>query len=540
MGIPFYFSHLIKTHRHILNIFTPSKLKIDNFFIDANPLIYNAIKDHSNNSDIIQNVITQINELISKFSPHKNVYIAFDGIAPVSKLEQQRGRRYKKRYEVVGDVSIHSFNSAEITPGTPFMLELNTALFTYYHNIRQTRNTESGNFLINNIIQPVITFDGPNEIGEGEHKIFSFIRNHKEDLLSDVNVIYGLDADLIMLCLNHLKIAPRIYLFRETPHFIQAIDETLLPNETYILDIAMLSTIIQEESQMSPEDYIFVCFLLGNDFLPHFPTINIRTGGHSKLMDVFKEMPTGFTFFDPDSKNIIWSNLKKYLELLATREVGFLQDEIKQRDRAQRYYYTKAGSKDTQEELQQKITALPTYERDLEKTINPFKPGWQSRYYTALFRIKNKPTIEFKRDVCLNYLYGLEWTYKYYTDECQDWRWKYRHFYPPLLEDLVKHIPTDNSYNFIPQDMIRVPITSTTQLCYVLPREYLTLLPHWITTPLLKEHPEWYAGNGQGDEEDEVEFIWAFCKYFWEAHPILPEIPVDELERYINNLILSP
>jgi 5'-3' exoribonuclease 1 len=539
MGIPFYFSHLIKTHRHILNIFTPSTLKIDNFFIDANPLIYNSIKEYTNNSDIINNVITQINQLIAKFSPKKNVYIAFDGVAPVSKLEQQRGRRYKKRYEVIGDDSIQSFNSAEITPGTPFMIELNNALYTYFHNLNSTltnseQEEDSGNKNMNNVSLPIITFNGPNETGEGEHKIFSFIRNNKNDLLTDINVIYGLDADLIMLCLNHLKFTPRIYLFRETPHFIQAIDETLIPNETYILDISRLSSTIREETQMSPEDYIFVCFLLGNDFLPHFPSINIRTGGHSKLMDAFKDMPEGFSFFDPTSKKIKWTSLKLYFQRLETKEIAFLQDEMKQRDRAQRYYYTNSDSKDKQGELQQKITALPTYERELERSINPFKPGWQNRYYTALFRIKNKPNVEFKQNVCLNYLYGLEWTYKYYTDNCPDWRWKYKYFYPPLLEDLVQYIPMDDDYEFISENINNIPITSTTQLCYVLPKEYFNLLPHWITEPLLRDHPEWYIENG---EEDEVEFIWAFCKYFWEAHPILPEIPVEELENYIKRLI---
>ena len=45
---------------------------------------------------------------------------------------------------------------------------------------------------------------GPNEPGEGEHKLFDFIKNNKFFHYSRNTVVYGLDADLIMLAINHL------------------------------------------------------------------------------------------------------------------------------------------------------------------------------------------------------------------------------------------------------------------------------------------------------------------------------------------------
>ncbi len=532
MGIPFYFSYLIKNHRGLLKKYSRQKLSVDNLFIDANPLIYNSIKKNQQNTHqhIVDSVVDQITELISTFSPQKKTFIAFDGVAPVSKLEQQRGRRYKRRFELPESAESSAttdtpFNTIEITPGTPFMKYLNEELSKVFRD------------------EPAIIYTGPNECGEGEHKIFHYIRTHPAEIVEDTNVIYGLDADLIMLCLNHLHITQKLYLFRETPHFIQSIDETLEPNETYVLDIRGLSETIHSNINMTPTDYILCCFLLGNDFLPHFPSINIRTGGVTKLLDTFKELvdkrgsPSAsasapLVATSSNGVRINWDMLREFICELAKKEKQYIIDEIRLRDRKQRNYYPSS----TREELQKKINDLPSYERELEKSIQPERKGWQDRYYISLFGLKKPPTESFIRDVCRNYLEGLEWTLKYYTGECPDWRWRYRYQYPPLLEDLVVRIPESRDFEFLgAASSCRSPINEMTQLCYVLPTEHLDLVPSHIREVVMRVHPEWYIGANTNGEEEEVDFIWAFCKYFFEAHPVLPEIDVDELERIVDN-----
>jgi 5'-3' exonuclease len=522
MGIPSYFSYIVKNHSNIIKKLVNKSFQVNNLYLDCNSIIYDAVnsieKDNLSTENIIRYVIQKINFFIELLKPDQNIYIAFDGVAPVAKLKQQRERRYKSWYQnevkqkIFKNVKIDAWNTTAITPGTIFMSELNNKITSYYSGKKN------------------ITVSTSSEFGEGEHKIFDFIRKNPEkhsDLFN--TIIYGLDADLIMLSINHLPISKNIYLFRETPHFIQNIDSNLEPNENYLLDIPELAKIItlnmnnntpmnskQENNRIY--DYIFMCFFLGNDFMPHFPSLNIRTGGIDKMLNAYKETIGNTNENLTDGKKIFWKNVRKVISFLADKEEVMIQNEMKLRTKKEKIFYPV----DTPENIQKKFDALPSYERELEKYINPFKTGWQQRYYKTLFKINyNEERI---KQISMNYIEGLEWTMKYYTTNCPDWRWCYHYHYPPLLSDLLKVMPYFET-EIISFQKVK-PVSALVQLCYVVPKPSLTLLPKVLYDTIILNHDEWY--------KTDCEFIWAYCKYFWESHVDLPEINIEQLEDFIN------
>jgi 5'-3' exonuclease len=535
MGIPSYFSYIVKNYHSLLNkIQTSHKSStgnFHNFYLDCNSIIYDAVHntDFTNLQDtdintIIHSVIGKMDEYIRLIKPSTNLFIAFDGVAPVAKLDQQRSRRYKSVYQNQITKSIYKntqtdpWNTAAITPGTNFMNKLN-------EKIRKHFNDPKAYHLEN------IYLSLSNKYGEGEHKIFEFIRAFPEYHANSSTVVYGLDADLIMLCINHLPISKEIYLFRETPHFIQNISSELEPNENYVLNIPQLAQIITLDMNHGKElnyeqeknriyDYIFMCFFLGNDFMPHFPSINIRTGGVYKMMNAYKATIGGTNENLYDGKKIVWKNVRKLVAFLAELEEQHFKEEMKLRDKREKVIQPN----ESPEQVLQKFNSLPTHERSVEKFINPYKSGWEYRYYKSLFFMEIDEVR--KKQICINYLEGLEWTMKYYTTGCADWRWCYQHHYPPLLTDLMHYIPyydTELIENKPPK-----PVNELVQLCYVLPKQSLTLLPETLYHKLMKEKTDWYQTN--------CEFLWPYCKYFWESHVLLPHIEINELEEYVANV----
>lgn len=509
MGIPAYFSHIVRNYAEIslkLDKFKRTKnIKLaTNFYLDCNGIIYDVVSTGiSEPKEIISGVITKIENYIKDMAPNGAVFIAFDGVAPVAKLNQQRIRRYKTAYESKVFNTNKGFATANITPGTKFMDTLANKLTTHF-----TKYT-------------VTTSNYP---GEGEHKIFDHIRTYGRN---SINVVYGLDADLIMLSLCNLQYAPLIYLYRETPHYISSLNAELEPNEKYLFNIPMLSKIIYEHINPAANtatnntlcDYVLLCFMLGNDFMPHIPSINIRNKGIHVLTNAYKKIGCNLT----NNNRIVWCNIRKLMGVLAEQEEKNLQNEHASRDKYEAMKLRNCHSMTPEE----KYNAIPIFNREIELLIDPDAPAWQSRYYKYLFAMSaDKYTT-----VVENYLEGLEWTFKYYTSGCPDWRWCYKYDYAPLLTDIYR----DCNYfehEYFKNGDINGPISKEAQLMYVLPPDYHYLLEE---VGIMEKYEDLKVkGIIKESNSDELSFAWAYCTYLWEAHVHLDKISPELFEVRIK------
>ena len=283
MGIPSYFSQVIRKYARIMrnHDFFNNTAPITHLYMDCNSIVYDSYhslaktfkytpEQHSEFEDtLIQMVATGIEKYIYMIHPTEVVYISFDGVAPIAKMKQQRYRRYhsykeklliKNIYKKHGIDKGTTWDTNAITPGTMFLTKLSLYLQKSLP-LKKLKQKYNIKLLLSDSSVP----------GEGEHKIISYMRDNID--ATSINILYGLDADLIMLslCLDF-----NIYLLREATHFGQIKKDHLLyfsiPNLKNNLYDEISQYIDAEDFEIIKNniiiDYVFICFLMGNDFLP--------------------------------------------------------------------------------------------------------------------------------------------------------------------------------------------------------------------------------------------------------------------------------
>ena len=475
MGIPYYFKYLTQKYPRMVTKTRPSA-NVDYLFMDCNSIVYDVVNDKKSKDEsihdesVITQVIFRIWEYIQKMAPKRVLFIAFDGVAPMSKMQQQRKRRYKTAAIATAEAAeteAKAWSTTCITPGTPFMEKLSTSIKEAFTH----KEREIG-------VDRVI-LSTSEEVGEGEHKLFQWLRLNNNNTKESISLwVYGMDADLIMLSLLHLPHVDKCWVFREEIK-VEEKDKDK-DKETVFVDILQLGAAIRQEMNLghaSLREYIFLCFFLGNDFLPHFPCMNIRTHGIPALLEVYRSInhhSKNGGFVHSTTGQINWNFVKKFIEKCAKCEHEWLLQEYEVRAKME---------KNIKFDLKNIEDNAPILLRGVEMYIQPRVLGWQQRYYESLFEPATNT-----HHVVANYLEGLQWVHAYYNFGCPDWKWHYRYNYPPLFHDLAKSF-------HVPKPMILgKPFTPQEQLAYVMP----------------PNHQKW-----------EIQYQWSFCRYLWEAHIIL-------------------
>jgi len=347
MGVPTLFKRIIKNkyYKNIHKGVKNGKVDCDYFFMDFNGTVYNAYENikkeiegkNLNTSKIEELVMSEVinitqNIICNVIQPKKMTYIALDGPAPRAKMVQQRSRRFKavmekkfindlkKKYKMTED-KIEWDRSANISPGTEFMEKLSNKII---------KAMKEKTFQQHNKDMKVI-FSNSNVPGEGEHKFLGIIRSMRNmpSKKDDKIYLYGRDADLIVLAVATHK--SNIHIIREIKAENDIQLEQMYEDYEYLeLNIDNLKNgfynyIIYKDKYKKDKgieikkrdkvklinDYIFLTFLAGNDFVLSVPFLKIRKDALFKVINIYQEIKDNF-----DDYLVIYDINKKEKPLL--------------------------------------------------------------------------------------------------------------------------------------------------------------------------------------------------------------------------------
>lgn len=447
MGIPHYFHTITQTHSGILHFSKPEPCK--HYFFDYNGAIHHAAQSVFKkmqddkaplvlaSKDEIEPVILEhlweyTRECVKLTVPDTTIGIYVDGVAPVAKISQQRKRRYLSilRNKILKTQPLWDTNA--ISPGTAFMTRMHAFV---RHQIRESPDAVK------------FTFSGSNEPGEGEHKIFAHISTLPAN---DTVFIHGLDADLIMLSLiSHRR---NMYLMREPswPYTRESTEDGFLYLNINELRKGILRHLAQhfqwqispqaledsfsEDAQKVIETYVVLCFLLGNDFLPHGPTLTLKGHGYEKIFHAARD---AFAMF-PDGCVLI-EEKQVFLPFLAHVLKQISQDENERLWKANEDYMRRKPS--AQADVADAYPLQPQHKDPLVHAIyssgQPSK--WRTLYYKHLFFSRMHDT-RIIAQACKEYITGLCWTYAYYKRLPKPSDWYYPYGYPPTLLDVSNYL----------------------------------------------------------------------------------------------------
>jgi len=531
MGIPSFYKHLIQT---ITGLTSKTRTPPAYFGLDLNCAIYHCVHKLQKSfpysvdnriqweAKLIQNVIAYIEQMRKIVQPTEVLHIAVDGVAPMAKIKQQRSRRFKSAISTEEMARITAmakgvpykeeprWDTNAITPGTQFMASLAVALRDY-------AKRSSGI-----IVSPA------DEPGEGEQKIMEYIRSKRPA----TSVVYGLDADLIILSILTAKLTEtRIDLFREEVEFNGVIKVDALAEEQFLyMDSAHLSTTLfnqygkKGDEKQFIYDFVGLMSILGNDFVPHGMTLKIRDEGIPHLMKYYATLTTPVVDVNTLQYNKL--ALVKLFELLAIEEVVLMTKSVKKKLEA------RIGSTSSKDAVDialaryndtplvwavENVLAEQVHIPSLDKPQLKLIHKWEQLYDThALMGADTTVVAE-------SFLKSLLWTLAYYMGQPIDTHYYYPWLLPPRIATVKDYI-AKNGFPDIPNTP-RPPIEPKTQLAMVLPTSSFNLLPKEYGEIVINHPHAWPTKWG----------YFSFGRRFlWECEPLIPLVSPNQMKAWIE------
>ncbi|KAH7727156.1 5'-3' exoribonuclease 2-like protein [Aphelenchoides avenae] len=309
----------------------PNYQEFNNLYLDMNGIIHPCAHPEDRpapktEDELFVVIFEFIDRLFSIVRPRRLLYMAVDGVAPRAKMNQQRIRRFRaakeaaeKKEEILRmrmkleaegvplpppPKEDDHFDRNCISPGTPFMVRLSAALRYFVHQ-RITNDPAWQN------IQVILS--DANVPGEGEHKIIDLHpsatyltvpRSEHCSLHANFTIIREewlpkpSPCELCGQYGHELKNCQGLTKGNIGPDLTQPLKKeknflfVRLPvlREYLERDLAMPNLPIEYDFERAIDDWVLLCSFVGNDFLPHLPSLEIWEDAIDRLVTLYKNM----------------------------------------------------------------------------------------------------------------------------------------------------------------------------------------------------------------------------------------------------------
>ncbi|ABF82089.1 hypothetical protein MIV059L [Invertebrate iridescent virus 3] len=471
--------------------------------LKKSPPVYKGEKDVL----VYEDVLASIDSLVALVEPRELV-LCIDGVAPVSKQIQQRQRRF------ITHKTDGGFDSNCISPGTEFLFQLGLYLKTHLESKLEKEWLNVSTIYFMDSLVP----------GEGEHKLFDFLRTHQTRIVdTKFNiVVVGNDADLIMLSL-----LVSVLFIKENPLSILREDLTSKKLDYLLVDINLLKdTIYQNASRDKPRftpydfefvicDFVVMCFMIGNDFLPSVPLFNIYDGGLDMLLKYYFTT-AGYITCRSVSK-FYGRNKGKKMEKI---KINFkhLQPYL--------HYIATAVNPQAIEHYRNRNYGYPNVLLDVVLKKEAMLTEDVTTHYLKAYSPHHKIT----KSLVHSYLEEIKWIFNYYAygAVCIDWNMYYPSQFAPTALDLSFATLTFTSQSGL-KERKKCLTDPFFQLLCILPPHSSDLLPDPLNKLLVQKLVDGHPIEIKMDYDGKLNE--------WEAIPILPPLDYNKILKMYNDHI---